>query len=416
MKRLLNSGTALLAASLFAAPAYAGEKTAPKEDWFAAKYPEIAKYVTPILDARYRYEFVDQDGKREAKASTLRTRFGFETAEFHGISLLIEGENVGVIGNERYYTGANNMSSFAKVEDPDVTELNRLQLSLNVIPDTEVVVGRQLIDMGSERFIGSQDWRQNQTTYDGVTVANNSLPDTELRYAYISKQHNYLGHESGGNVQVKTHAVDVEYSGLSFTNITPYAYFIEDEDVATRSNVTAGLYLDGKNKLTDSLYLLHDLEYANQSDYENNTNNVDLDYYRVSAGLKWKGFGFKAGYDVSEGDGTTGLITHLADNHEFNGWEDKFSTIPADGLEDRFFELSYKVKCPEAWLSGLKFVTQYHDFEAERTGANYGNEWDFKLKKSITDHVNASLYYETYDADTFSKDTDKVIFQLGFAL
>ena len=34
---------------------------------------------TPILDIRYRFELVDQDGfDRDAKANTVRTRFGFE--------------------------------------------------------------------------------------------------------------------------------------------------------------------------------------------------------------------------------------------------------------------------------------------------------------------------------------------------
>ena len=39
-----------------------------------------------ILNARFRYEFVDQDSRsRDANAVNLRTRFGYETGYFYGL-------------------------------------------------------------------------------------------------------------------------------------------------------------------------------------------------------------------------------------------------------------------------------------------------------------------------------------------
>ena len=47
------------------------------------------------IDLRYRYEYVDQNGlAKEAKASTLRTRLGYETASFMDVSGLLEFEDV----------------------------------------------------------------------------------------------------------------------------------------------------------------------------------------------------------------------------------------------------------------------------------------------------------------------------------
>lgn len=383
---------------------------------FEQYFPQTSDYITPLLDVRYRYEYVDQAGKKDANASTLRTRFGFETKAYHGLSFLIEGENVGVIGNEEYYSTVNGKSTYAKVPDPDVTELNRLQLSYSGLADTDITIGRQYMNMGSRHFIGTPDWRQNITSFDALSVENTALSDTKIVYAYITKQHNNLGYDAGGNVDTDTHAIDFRYSGLTYSKITPYLYLMDDNDVAALSNMTWGIYVYGENKVHDSVYFLHNLEYAHQSDYQDNPNEFDLNYYHLKFGLKWQGLTVRLGWDTAEGNGTTGLITQFAANHEFRGWEDKFSVIPSDGLEDKYIELSYKVKETNTYADGVKFMMQYHDFDAENTNADYGTEWDFKLAKNITEHVEASLYFESYSADSFSKDTDKVIFQLGFAL
>ena len=45
----------------------------------------------PILDLRYRYEHVDQDNAlNNANAQTLRTRVGFQSGKWYGLSALIE--------------------------------------------------------------------------------------------------------------------------------------------------------------------------------------------------------------------------------------------------------------------------------------------------------------------------------------
>jgi len=50
--------------------------------------------ITPYADIRYRLEVVDQTGlPNDATASTLRVRSGVKTAEGHGFSPLVEGED-----------------------------------------------------------------------------------------------------------------------------------------------------------------------------------------------------------------------------------------------------------------------------------------------------------------------------------
>lgn len=54
----------------------------------------------PILDARYRFENVDQNNAlRDANAQTLRTRVGFQSGKWYGLSALIEADNVSGLGD-----------------------------------------------------------------------------------------------------------------------------------------------------------------------------------------------------------------------------------------------------------------------------------------------------------------------------
>ena len=56
----------------------------------------------PILDLRYRFEFVDQDNLPEdAKANTVRTRAGFETGRFYGLGAGADIEWIEAIGSEQ---------------------------------------------------------------------------------------------------------------------------------------------------------------------------------------------------------------------------------------------------------------------------------------------------------------------------
>jgi hypothetical protein len=55
------------------------------------------------IDARYRFELVDQDNAlRNAKAQTVRARINLQTGKWYGVSGLIEGDHVASLDNDRY--------------------------------------------------------------------------------------------------------------------------------------------------------------------------------------------------------------------------------------------------------------------------------------------------------------------------
>ena len=72
---------------------------------------------------------VDQDGfAKDAQALTLRTRLGYETPAWRGFKALAEVENVTAIG-DAYNSTTNGKLRYPVVADPEVTELNRAQVS-----------------------------------------------------------------------------------------------------------------------------------------------------------------------------------------------------------------------------------------------------------------------------------------------
>lgn len=118
--------------------------------------------------------------------STLRTKLGYQSGSFHDFKIMFETELTGVLSGETYNDSINGQTTYPLIADPENTEINQGWLSYAGIPDTEIKVGRQLITLDNQRFIGSASWRQNEQTFDSATITNTSLPNTKLVYGYIS--------------------------------------------------------------------------------------------------------------------------------------------------------------------------------------------------------------------------------------
>jgi len=127
----------------------------------------------PIVEARLRYETVDQAGpaplssSRDANAVTMRLRAGGEISKGPW-ALLVEGEGTLAI-DEDYNSGVNGKTLYPIVPDPENVEANRVQIQYRTKP-LIVTVGRQRINLDDQRFVGSVAWRQNEQTFDAVRV------------------------------------------------------------------------------------------------------------------------------------------------------------------------------------------------------------------------------------------------------
>ncbi len=365
-----------------------------------------------LFDARYRYEYVDQKGlSNNADAHTVRTRLGYETGKFHDVSVLMEVENIAALGDDNYNDTINGKTTYPVVADPADTNVNRLQVNYTGIPDTAVILGRQTINLDNQRFVGSVGWRQNDQTFDAVSIKNQSLKDTTLFYAFSDKVNRIFGTDSSVGTWDNTHIhlMNASYTGLPFGKITGYSYLLEIPDSRALSSANYGARFEGKHALAENIAGLLNLEYTHQSDYANNPNNLDFNYYSVEPGITFGQWTVKGQYESIEGDGVNSMQFPLATLHAFDGWADKFLTTPANGLVDMNIGVTYVAKSENKCLDGAKAQIVYHDFSAERGSVDYGTEWDALAEQTFEKHYTAGIKLARYNADGLFTDTVKIM-------
>ncbi|MGB8274753.1 MAG: alginate export family protein [Alphaproteobacteria bacterium] len=390
-----------------AAPFAAETKDAAKD---AAKETKSNDLIEALLGgkfdfyARLRFEYVDQDTKvKKAKASTLKTQFGYMTGAFYGVSLYAQGEDVRVLGAETFNDSLNGRTKYPVVADPRNTKLNQAFIQYQSPFDTLAKVGRQRITLDNHRWVGNVVFRQNEQTYDAVRLANTSLPDTTVEYMFVNKVHRIFTDRSvTGLYPMKSHLLRAEYKGFKPGTLIGYAYLLDFNRPIDRglSSASVGLRFTGSQALDEDWKALYTAEYARQVDYANNPRNFGLNYFLIEPGVSYGPVTGKLGYEVLEGNGTNALQTPLATGHAFQGWADQFLTTPANGIDDFYVLASAKVL-------GVAMTAVYHNFDANKGSAHYGDEVDAVAAYTFLEHFTVELKYANYMADTFSLDTKK---------
>jgi hypothetical protein len=358
-------------------------------DWFAS--------------ARYRVESVDEDNTlRNALASTLRTSAGFETNPDLAFGAFAEVEDVHAIGARKFNSTTNGRTAYSVVPDPDGTELNQGYLSWHT-SGFRARAGRQAIVLDNARFVGDVAFRQNQQTFDSVTLQATTPSGSRFTYDYLWRVHRPLGDDNPlGVLDLRTHLLNYSLGRLNGDRLTAYAYLLEFDERAlvARSTKTFGISYDG-NVDVGPRKLLYHAEYANQSDYADNPVGIDVWYANAEIGLRFESlWTVTAGVEVLSGNGTTAFQTPLATLHKFNGAADIFNETPRTGLEDRYVRVYVPV-------AGLRVTAAWHDYQSERGSQNYGRELDVGLEWHVTTHWLVGADLADYRADAFATDTRK---------
>ena len=351
-----------------------------------------------ILDARLRYEFVDQAGFAEnAQALTLRTRLGFETPKLAGFSALLEIEALEAV-IERYNDTLNRKTTYPQVGDPEGVELNRASLNWSGEAG-QAVLGRQRIQLDNQRFFGTSSWRQREQTFDAVLVEATFLKPLTLRYGYVDQVNRTVGPESPtGTYDSDSHLGQAEVK-TPVGKLVGYGYLIDLKNAATLSNQTYGARLVGDRKMGDTVSLTWAGEYAQQSDYGSTPLNFDLDYVLAEGGLKTKGWSLLAQMERLDGNGQTGFMTPLGSGHSFHGWSDAIQAAPGRGLLDLNIKASAEV--PGLKIGkGVKVSAAAYDFSDADGDADFGREFNASAGAKLTDHVTAEIKAAVFDGET----------------
>ncbi len=375
---------------------------------------------TPIVEFRPRYEHVSQTGRLDGEAFTARTRLGWQTVRWKGLQGLIEFEDVRQLGSANYDTGVNGKTAYAQILDPDVTELNRVQLVWTPDSRFTATLGRQRINLDDQRFIGSVAWRQDEQTFDAARL-DADLGRFDVTYAYLAQINRIFGEEQDWDSD--SHVLNASYVFADPLKLTTFVYALDFTKPATpavhnQSNLTFGLRATGKQK-PGLANLAYSVSYATQSDYGQSSLNYDLDMASADITATFGEVSARLSYESLEGDGTRGFATPLATLHAFQGWSDAFvvngvKTTP-DGLKDLNATVTWSPHWKWDYISGVSFLARHHAFEAERTGADLGNEWDLQVTGATTSRLSWLIKYADYNGpDVPPAPADRTRIWIGF--
>lgn len=380
--------------------------------------------VTPLADVRLRYELVDQDGfVRNANALTLRVRPGVQLTSGHW-SALIEGEGTLAIVDD-YNDGTNGHTAFPLVVDPRNAELNRAQIRYTGTNGLAMTAGRQLIELADQRFVGSGSFRQNQQTFDAVRIQWGRPTGFNADVTYALSDRTVNGRHGAGVRQTAVSGDNLFVLLGYHTRIgafSGFAYLVDQDEAAVQgfrlSSQTYGLRFSGSTPLGPGVTLAYTASYARQSDYHRNPNAYAANYWLGEAALTARGFTFTGGYEVlgaDRGVALTSVQTPLAALFKFNGWADKFTTTPPNGLRDLYGTLGYVWRRAGPPVDALGLSATWHRFESDRLDQHYGNELDL-LASLRHGRTTFSVRYARYRAAAFATDTDKFWLTVDWAI
>ncbi|AQQ66858.1 hypothetical protein Mag101_03790 [Microbulbifer agarilyticus] len=395
------SKAALGAALLFSATTAAGA-----EENIAQMPGDMIRNSTFDLNFRPRYEHVREVSfPNHATAGTLRSRATWTSARWDGWEFLLEGDNVTYISSEKFNNTENGRTQYPVIADPEYSEVNRVQLSYKHNKNL-LTLGRQRINFDDQRFIGGVGWRQNEQTYDALRGEWAFDDRFTGDYFYSWNVNRIFGPDGAdGDIGGPVNALRLKYKVRPNQTLSGFFYSLDFHEFDELASVTAGF----KWSVDCETFRWH-LRAATQSDTGRNPYDYRAEYYNAEFGTKpeqkYKFAGF-VGTEWLTGDDQWAFQTPLATLHKFQGYADKFLTTPVDGIRDYYAGGSVVI-------SGIKFAATLHKFYSDRFSREYGNELDLVATYAITKNIDLLAKYATYDADTFSSDTDK--FWLQFEL
>lgn len=359
--------------------------------------PPAEQWITPTLDIRSRYEFGDIDGLDVSHAWTFRERLGLKTMAWNGFSAFIEGEFSQAAIDD--YNGGAPLADPAVpgntiIGDPETNELNQLYLQYEGY-DNVARVGRQRIIYDNAAFIGNVGWRQNEQTFDGISLTNKCVDALTLNFAYINQVNRIYGSDAEGTLENQPgdiYLFNASYAGIKGVTLGGYAYVMNFDDAPGLDNSTFGVSAKG-----DLLGLTLYGELAWQDDagklandeamYAHLTATKNIGKQTLTLGFESLGAGFK---------------TPLATVHAFNGFADVTDAARITGNHNGLSDLYLSHAIPVFW--GMKWTNVLHAMGDNEISTGYGWEFDSVLTKKFDKNFQAiaKLAHFESEGDAYS--------------
>ncbi len=373
--------------------------TAPASS-IASSLEGVIKDGTLDISFRYRAESVEQNNALDnALANTLKSRLTIKTGSIAGLSLLVEGDHTLHLTDEFWDKEGANTESKSIVLDQETTQLNQVYLQYTGYKSV-IKAGNQRINLDNQRHIGGVGFRQDEATFDAISINNKSIDNTII-FAAISNNRNSI---TNGNTEESIALLNAKYFLSPELSVTGYYYHISD--LGTKNSgtdlSTTGLRATG----VVGADIKFEAEIATQNK-TSDTADTNVNYYNLSASKKLGAVITKVGYEIFGSDnGTSSFSTPLGTNHKFMGWTDSYlQAKDGNGLQDLNINAA-------STINGVKLILQGHKFDAVEGGADLGYEVGFVLAKKIKNYgVNFKVSQFTSSEESLALglvDTTKI--------
>ena len=386
----------------------------------------VTPTLTPLAEARLRYEHVEQDGlPQDSDAVTVRMRTGVQAALGHWSGIVQAQGNLAILPD--YFDGLHGANTLRPlIADPDSVAIYRAQLRY-ATSGIAVTAGRQVIQLDDERFVGAAQIRNNGQTFDAVRAELTPIKGLKADVSYVWSIRTINGIEGRGArptaIGGNTVLTNIGYASPIGT-LTGFAYLIDEDEAAVQgfrlASQTYGGRLAGTRPIGPAK-LAYQLSYARQSDYNHNPNRYTADYWLADVALDLNGPRLGGGYAVlgagrgaSAGAAYASFQTPLSSIFKFQGWADKLTTTPPDGIRDAYASAGWGWK-QLGTLKAVSLTAVYHRFDSDRASRRYGDEIDLLASAKIG-RTTASVRYADYRADRLFTDTQKLWLQLDWML
>ncbi|MFD2258087.1 alginate export family protein [Luteolibacter algae] len=388
--------------SLFPAFAIAGT---PIEESATSESPPWA---TPSLDIRARYEFGDVDGLDPSHAFSFRERLGLTSRSWNGLSAFVEGEFTQSAVDD-YNGGAPGVDpgivGNSVIADPETNELNQAYIQYQGF-ETTSRVGRQRIIYDNAAFIGNVGWRQNEQTYDAISLRNSSISGLTLQYAYINQVNRIFGSDAtgfAGDVGSRIHLINASYDRVEGYTLGAYAYLMDFDGPNVWDNNTYGV--SAKTNLL-GLDLFGEMAFQNEA----GTNSDDeSNYAHLSVAKSMETHTFTAGLEYL----SSGFRTPLATLHAFNGYADVFLGQRLAGATGGLTDAYLSHSMPLAW--GVKMTNTFHAFGDNGLSTARGWEIDSVLAKKFDEHFLAIAKLAHFETESAIPTTTRFSLELNYS-
>ena len=380
--------------------AFAYEKYEKLEKLIPSDFTDAIKNGEPTLEFRLRHENARQNGLEDARATTLRSTVGYETAEFSNAAIKVELVDVANFFGQRYNPGVSDLSKpqYSLIQDPHGAGVTEAKFMYYGFTHNVITLGRQYINLDNQRFIGKNNFRQYPQSFDAFSFQSSMIDTLDLFYSYLTHINTNFanGRAIEGRRSVSTHLIHADWTGYRYGQLAGYIYFNKDRTIITNSHTTLGVRLTNPDAYYAMNQFGYSLELAQQKGKFGNPNKYTRYYVHATLSKTIEMFTGLIGLEKLGGSSSGAnrqFITPLGSIDDFNGIAEVFNNIPNRGLQD------YYAKISAATIEhDMSIGVIYHYFRLDRGPGSRraGQEFDLVAEIGLNDQIRLSGAYAHY--------------------